>query len=282
MIQLRKIICKNAEGDELEIAYHPPYILKSIEGITGFKNNIILSNSGQRDGGIRNGAYVEPRHITMQVVLVQDIEYHTERLRGLFVPKELGTFYYYGDSYTRKIDYEVDNLDIPHTPKRTKTALISLTCSDPYFRDADEYSKNMAAKTPMISAPLALPPWGLVASVSATRQEEPVVNGGNKETGITITFLAKGPVSTPRLDNLTTGEYIKVDVDMEAGQQLTINTNFGHKAITLDGVNINNKKDRMSEFIQLTKGENILKYGADSGRTDLDVYLRWSAEYTGA
>ena len=74
---MRKIICKNAEGDELEIAYHPPYILKSIEGITGFKNNIILSNSGQRDGGIRNGAYVEPRHITMQVVLVQDIEYHT-------------------------------------------------------------------------------------------------------------------------------------------------------------------------------------------------------------
>ncbi len=39
--------------------------------------------------------------------------------------------------------------------------------------------------------------------------------------------------------------------------------------------------DRSSSFIDMQVGENVLKYSADKGYTNLNVYPKWTAEFFG-
>ena len=159
--------------------------------------------------------------------------------------------------------------------------LAGLLCPDPYFRDVDEHGENMAAKRALLTAPFAISPRGAVLSVRMTRQECEVVNDGDKSTGFVVSFRAAGEVSNPSFENLTTGEKIRVNVLLHAGDALTISTQRGQKRIELNGASANHLIDRASTFFQLQPGENVLKYSADSGYTALSVYPKWSAEYLG-
>lgn len=281
MITIRKIICKKKNGGEIEISYTSDYYLESVEGISGFESQLVINQDAQGDGGDYAGETMQPRNIIITIQIYQDLERKRTALENFFAPRSQGTFVYYGESLTRQIDYRVESINFPDSHVPYKNGIVSLICVNPYFRDVNEFSKNMAAKTPMIAVPFALPPRGAVAAVRVLQQEAPVYNSGSKETGLVITFAAKGPVSNPRLDNLTTGKYIQVNVDMVSGQQLVINTHNDQFRVELNGENISHKKDRMSTFIKLLPGENILKYSATSGLTNLDVFPRWSAEFAG-
>lgn len=277
---LRKIVC-SSQGQELEISYQGDFFLSSVDGLSNLTSTLDVRPTAQIDGGIYTGEIVQPRNIVLNILIYRDLERKRNRILSFFLPRSTGTLTYTGDMVSRKIDYRVESINIPDSNVPYKIITVSLICPDPYFRDVDEFSKNMAGKTPLLTAPFVLLPHGSALSALVLKHEAAIINEGVKSTGMVITFLAKGEVVNPRLDNLTTGEYIQVNVTMSQGQRLIVNTNRGNKRITLDGANISNKKDRMSTFVQLIPGENILKYSAQSGQTNLDVFPRWSAEFTG-
>lgn len=277
---LRKIVC-SSQGQELEISYQGDFFLSSVDGLSNLTSTLDVRQTAQIDGGIYTGEIVQPRNIVLNILIYRDLERKRNQILSFFLPRSTGTLTYTGDMVSRKIDYRVESINIPDSNVPYKIITVSLICPDPYFRDVDEFSKNMAGKTPLLTAPFVLLPHGSALSALVLKHEAAIINEGVKSTGMVITFLAKGEVVNPRLDNLTTGEYIQVNVTMSQGQRLIVNTNRGNKRITLDGANISNKKDRMSTFVQLIPGENILKYSAQSGQTNLDVFPRWSAEFTG-
>lgn len=277
---MRKIVC-SSQGQELEISYQGDFFLSSVDGLSNLTSTLDVRPTAQIDGGIYTGEIVQPRNIVLNILIYRDLERKRNRILSFFLPRSTGTLTYTGDMVSRKIDYRVESINIPDSNVPYKIITVSLICPDPYFRDVDEFSKNMAGKTPLLTAPFVLLPHGSALSALVLKHEAAIINEGVKSTGMVITFLAKGEVVNPRLDNLTTGEYIQVNVTMSQGQRLIVNTNRGNKRITLDGANISNKKDRMSTFVQLIPGENILKYSAQSGQTNLDVFPRWSAEFTG-
>ena len=277
---LRKIVC-SSQGQELEISYQGDFFLSSVDGLSNLTSTLDVRQTAQIDGGIYTGEIVQPRNIVLNILIYRDLERKRNQILSFFLPRSTGTLTYTGDMVSRKIDYRVESINIPDSNVPYKIITVSLICPDPYFRDVDEFSKNMAGKTPLLTAPFVLLPHASALSALVLKHEAAIINEGVKSTGMVITFLAKGEVVNPRLDNLTTGEYIQVNVTMSQGQRLIVNTNRGNKRITLDGANISNKKDRMSTFVQLIPGENILKYSAQSGQTNLDVFPRWSAEFTG-
>jgi len=159
---------------------------------------------------------------------------------------------------------------------------IDLFSADPYFLDSKENEINMAEKIPQLTAPFAIPrdkraPF----SVRKFQYEVTLTNGGDVSAGLRVEFRARGDVLNPRLDNLSTGEYLRVLTPMVAGDVLLITTMQGRKRIELNGVNISNLKDRMSSFFQLPVGKSTLKYSADAGYSRLDVFPRFTQKYLG-
>ena len=80
---------------------------------------------------------------------------------------------------------------------------------------------------------------------------------------------------------LDDGTYIRVLTTMQQGDKLEINTNYGEKAIYLNGSNITNRLDRTSKFIGLRPGENVLTYTADQGYLSLVVRIFYRPMYLG-
>jgi len=109
----------------------------------------------------------------------------------------------------------------------------------------------------------------------------PLVNNGDKETGIEIIVKAKRGKMNNIKFILNDNEYIKVNVELEQWDELRINTNPRKKSITLNGVNIINKIDRNSIFFNLKIGKNILKYECDEGSTNIDIDVQFYRKYLG-
>lgn len=156
-----------------------------------------------------------------------------------------------------------------------------LTCPQPYFLDMSDFGKNLAATVPLYAFPFV---WQAGRNFTMDYRQFStnflVVNKGDVDTGMKVTFMAKGLVSNPKL-YLHNGKYIRVMVDMISGDQLTIETNKGRKSIALNGQNMMNKIDRASTFIGLEPGENTLTYTADDGYMNLEVRLYYTPMYLG-
>lgn len=278
---MNHILLTSAAGQTLTIGRYPPILLTSMEGAEGYQASINAETNAQMDGSSYVGSRVQARNILINLLIVQDTEANRHRLQRLLPPHEEGTLTCVGET-SRQIRYRVESLTFPHTTARRKTAALSLLCPNPFFQDTEEFSSNIAGKRALLTLPFCIPPGGTVFSRRLFDPEEPLLNPGDKEAGLIIEFVANGPVRNPRIDNLTTGQYLRVVTSLAQGDRLVINTCAGSKRIELNGENINHRIDRGSDFFSLLPGENLLRYSSEEGYEDLDVFLRWRAEYWGA
>ena len=261
---MNHILLTSAAGQTLTIGRYPPILLTSMEGAEGYQASINAETNAQMDGSSYVGSRVQARNILINLLIVQDTEANRHRLQRLLPPHEEGTLTCVGET------------------ARRKTAALSLLCPNPFFQDTEEFSSNIAGKRALLTLPFCIPPGGTVFSRRLFDPEEPLLNPGDKEAGLIIEFVANGPVRNPRIDNLTTGQYLRVVTSLAQGDRLVINTCAGNKRIELNGENINHRIDRGSDFFSLLPGENLLRYSSEEGYEDLDVFLRWRAEYWGA
>jgi len=271
-------------GKILEIGKDKLYKLINIEGISSSEYSVDIVNNAQFDGGTVKSKRVESRLITItaEYPSTEDTETRRQNLIRFFNPYLTGKLYVNYSGVKRVINYEVagfkDSRENLYDPLKF---IINLICPNPFFKDEREFSKNMAGKINSITVPFTIPARGMIMSAKVLRQEATIINNGDKDTGLIISFMAKGEVSNPKIENLTTGKFLRIVVDLMPGDILTINTNKGTKRIELNGKNISQKMDRSSSFIDMQVGENILKYSADKGYTNLNVYPKWTAEFFG-
>jgi len=271
-------------GKILEIGKDKLYKLINIEGISSSEYSVDIVNNAQFDGGTVKSKRVESRLITItaEYPSTEDTETRRQNLIRFFNPYLTGKLYVNYSGVKRVINYEVagfkDSRENLYDPLKF---IINLICPNPFFKDEREFSKNMAGKINSITVPFTIPASGMIMSAKVLRQEATIINNGDKDTGLIISFIAKGEVSNPKIENLTTGKFLRIVVDLMPGDILTINTNKGNKMIELNGKNISQKMDRSSSFIDMQVGENILKYSADKGYTNLNVYPKWTAEFFG-
>lgn len=106
-------------------------------------------------------------------------------------------------------------------------------------------------------------------------------NDGDIEIGMKITFKATAALTNPYLTNITTGKTFKLLKALAAGEEVIVNTNYGKKSIISGDINYFQYFDLDTEFIQLAAGENILRYGADTNETNLEVSIEYIPKYLG-
>ena len=110
-------------------------------------------------------------------------------------------------------------------------------------------------------------------------------NAGDVSTGMRIKFMALGILTNPILLNVNTGEFIQINTTMQAGDVITVNTEYGNKGAILErnGATIDCFKDIDvdSTFMALGIGDNIYRYDAASGVDNLEVSIYYNPQYLG-
>ena len=257
-----------------------------IEGIEASSYTINTIASDQ-DGAIVTSEKVEPREIT----ITGDIEknenetINRDKLIRFFNPKTTGKMYIKRNEVERKIQYRVSSFDFVTNKlyEYIDFTIVLESTEDPYFEDAKNKGNNLALISPQFTFPLVIrnTPKGKIMGYRVYKTYMPLVNDGDKETGLEIIITAKrGQMKNIKL-TLNNSDYMQVNATLNQWDVLVINTNARKKSVTLNGTNIINKIDRNSTFFTLRKGKNILKYECEDGSTNIDIDVQFYRKFLG-
>lgn len=168
-------------------------------------------------------------------------------------------------------------------PNGTKALTCSTTfiCSDPFFKSADSFGKDIAAISSQFYFAWHCPvsetqPVG----VYNFERQVSVNNTGDFDTYPVFRIFATGTVSNPKV--LVNGSYVRLIKTLISGD--IVEVNLVDKKVTLNGENCMGVVDRTSSFaeMKLAPGENVVKYEADNGDANMTVNLYYYNQFVGA
>lgn len=279
--------------------------ITAVTGLESSELDISTSDNALVDGASVDGKKIKPRPIHIEASFKSNKNNPENRANVIkfFNPKYTGKALITNMGVSRNIEYELEGwtfASVRNMDNKLKI-LIDLLCPDPYMLNVDNYGKNMAnisalfafpwrmLSTRMTSGKLDYPDkargmllGGMTMGYRTLYKEVVLANDGDVPTGVQIQFVAtRGPVTNPKITNTGTGQYMRVNVAMQQGDILLIDTNDRHQVITLNGVNYYQHIDRKSEPFKLAVGDNYLEYDADENYTNLDVNLFYTPKYLG-
>lgn len=279
--------------------------ITAVTGLESSELDISTSDNALVDGASVDGKKIKPRPIHIEASFKSNKNNPENRANVIkfFNPKYTGKALITNMGVSRNIEYELEGwtfASVRNMDNKLKI-LVDLLCPDPYMLNVDNYGKNMAnisalfafpwrmLSTRMTSGKLDYPDkargmllGGMTMGYRTLYKEVVLANDGDVPTGVQIQFVAtRGPVTNPKITNTGTGQYMRVNVAMQQGDILLIDTNNRHQVITLNGVNYYQHIDRKSEPFKLAVGDNYLEYDADENYTNLDVNLFYTPKYLG-
>ncbi len=295
MLQRRheKIIYENDKGENVEITYSFPYFLQQLLGADGTSTDITSTKGVVQDGVSINNVSLQPRGLQIIGYIKEKdkslLARRRARLMQVFNPKIKGILQYEYGNVKKQIRVQVESA--PYFAKafnvfNVLNFTIDLIAPNPYWQDISESKTDISTETGNIEFPLEIPTEGLELSIRTISFITNIYNQGDVDTPIKVTLKAVGTVVNPVIENLDTGEYIRVKRTLAEGDTLEINTAFGNKRVEIikpDGSreNVFHYIDYKSTFFSLSDGDNTIKYDAEVGENNLDVSIYYTPNYLG-
>ena len=277
-----------SNGKSIEVGKGKPYRLLSIEGLEASDYEIFSTDNVMGDGANVNNKKIKARNLMPEIKYVGDNEnIERQRIISFFNLHKKGELTVTINEIARVIEYEVNSLKFnQQNINNPLKFLVNLYCPDPFFKDVTETRTDVSTEIGGFEFPLEIPTEGLELSIRTINYITNIYNGGSVETPIRVVLRAIGTVENPIIENLDTGEYIRVKRTLSKGDVLEINTEFGNKRVEIirdDGSreNVFNYIDYKSKFFSIDSGDTRLKYGADLGDSNLDVYIYYTPRYLG-
>ena len=290
-----KLIYTNQRGESIELSIGSIYhcnVSKDVDGIAGVTNTVYSTNSMGQHGDTYVGQRIEARDIDiMGNINTRDKQQAYELRRQMlkvFNPELSGTLAYEYGSFKRVI-----NCRIHGEPKIERKSVlqqfsIPLDCLNPFWREEDEEKEDIASWVAAWEFPCEIEQDNDKSMIFGYRAESVIVdcyNEGDVSTGMRIRFTALGTNTNPILLNVDTEEFIQLNVTMQTGDVIEVNTKYGSKGAVLirDGKETDYFRyvDVDSTFMQLAIGDNNFRYDAASGVNSLEVAIFYNKEYLG-
>ena len=162
--------------------------------------------------------------------------------------------------------------------------LIQGTCEDPLFTSLRESTIPLATTYPKFKFPLIIPQnQGILFGLRESSLIMNVINEGQVDTGMVITFSCSSEVVNPSITNISTGEYFKFNKTLSPGEIVVVSTLSGSKGIK--GIigefesSYFRYLDLGSTWLTLHPGDNLLKYNADQNPQWLEVSISFYNKY---
>ncbi len=274
-----------------------------ITALTGLESSdleVSTTDNALVDGSTVDGKRIKNRPIHLEATLRDDKNNETNRQRIIkfFNPKYTGKLTVNHSGTRRNIEYELEGWSFvaENNVHAQLSFVVDLMCPDPFLKNIDNFGQNMADISKHLTFPwrvmkkkaavpdpykgLALP--GQISGYRTLTKEVLLPNDGDVPAGVQIQFIAKrGPCTNPKITLTGSGQFVRVKVAMKQGDMLLVDTNKRHQVIELNGANVYQKIDRLSEPFELEVGNNYLEYDADENYTNLDVRLFYTPLYLG-
>lgn len=277
-------------------------------GITGVSASAVINarTITGYDGGTLGAAYTPVREITVPFYIRHsaDAEQNLHDVHRIFAPKTEGTMRFDGRLGSSVINYIVEECEIPPN-QQTLHGQVRLKCLDPYFRALNDVTEVIAGTESCFAFPFFFNPPPEDAEHDGThytldQKDEAgyyqfyiskriasvyaeIENEGETDTEIIVIFKASAGVTNPALYDADSGDAAVLDIEMQAGDVITITTGKGQKTITLrrgqTETNIFGAARFPFTFFTLKQGKTTFKYDADKGMDNLDVTLIYSAKF---
>ncbi len=298
----------NYLGDSIKLELGRPeksgFLIKSVLGLGPSKANINTTEVSTNDGSLFNSARLNQRNIVFDFIFVdsvnrENIEDVRQKSYKYFPLKKNLDLLIETDNRIVKTTGYVESNE-PNIFSSQEGSQISIICPDPHFYSAGPDGNNTTVfygvesvfEFPFSNESLTDPL--IVFGNIQNKTENVITYKGDSEIGITIQIHAIGGAGSITLYNTGTRESMRIDtVKLEAltgsgivaGDDIIIKTQKGDKSITLirggKTTNILNCLDKRSDWFSLAKGDNIFAFTAESGTTNLQLWIDNKVIYEG-
>ena len=282
----------NYLGESIDLDLKNPeesgFAVYAMDGIGPDEASINIKDVATYDGGKYNSARFKKRDINLTLRFVgTDIESVRQKSYKYFPTKHLLRLTFYTDNRTTYVEgYVEENEATIFATKNNKAGCkISIVCADPYFYSLYDNTVVFSGVMPMFEFPFDNNSTSKdlieIGSI-VTKQYETVYYEGDADNGVIITIHTLGTVGDLSIHNVSKRQSItlyqsKLETMTGSGltesDTVTINTNRGHKGITLlrDGneINILNCLGKSIDWFTISKGDNIFAYVASEGASNV-------------
>ena len=239
--------------------------ITKIEGLEASDLEVSTTDNALADGSTVDGKRIRSRPIHLEATLRDDRNNATSRQRIIkfFNPKYSGKLTVDYGGTKRNIEYELEDWTFAAESNvyNQLSIVIDLICPDPFMKNIDNFGQNMAD----ISKHIAFP-WRVVRKGTVVPKQYRGLALSGQITGYRT---LKKEVHLPN------------DGDVPTGVQIQFIASRGSVVNELNGTNVYQKIDRLSEPFELAVGSNYLEYDADENYTNLDVRLFYTPLYLG-
>lgn len=222
-------------------------------------------NKTGQDGGSVSGQFYGMREIALRGrIFSDDVSAAWEARKALIAAiaskvVDVRVVTYTGASY--RIRCNLTAFKCPITDSRRKFNWnMQLIAPDPLLYE--DIENDLLATIARKQSGGYVTPYVLPVEWQPATQPTNVINAGNYPIKPTIEFT--GAVTNPRLTNVTTGQYMQVNITTASGDDLKID--MKKRQILLNGGSILALKETNATFFNLNSGDNLLELttGSDS------------------
>lgn len=279
-----KLKVENKYGEQMELTKNPRYTISSVDGLYPPESVINTTKVANMDGSVYNSSYVNDRQITITMAINGPAEENRLHLYKYFKTKYPVRLYYENDVRNVYIDGYVSKMPIEYFEKK-QTAQIEITCPMALFRSVEQNITEFSSIENKFMFPFAIEKSGIPFSTIKMGEQKTIVNGGDIETGVIIQLQALGAVTNPKIYDVDNNYHMILNISMESGDEITINTQKKEKSIKLlsNGVesNIIGKLEAGSKWFSLIPGDNIFTYEADESPENLQCTFIINDQFEG-
>ena len=275
---------ENEANEKIELTNSMNYESVTIEGLLPPAATINTTIAAGQDGEIYNSARVGTRPVEMTFKPAYPVEENRQRLYRYFKLKRDVKIYYQNENRNIMTAGKVESYD-GSLFEQKQLITINIKCLDPYFQDAAQTVANMSTVLDNFEFPFAIEKEGIPFSIIDKALTQNIYNAGDTETGLIIELSASGKVVNPTIYNADTREYFGLNIEMQLGDLIRINTNTFNKHVELvrygESRNIINNIIKGNRWFQLSPGDNLFTYTCDEGEEFLTFRFIYSNRYEG-
>ena len=299
---LKSITVVNYLGESLYINLADPeesgLAILGVDGLGPSKADINIKELASMDGSRFNSSRTTSRNIVistqyLSAPTVEDVRLKTYKY---FPIKKAVKLLIETDRRTCEILGYVESNE-PNMFKQNGVAQISIICPDPNFYSQSKNVLVFSGIEPEFEFPFyndSLTSNLIEMGEVVNKSIETLCYDGESEVGVTILLHALGPATNVSIHNVTSRETLKIDTVKLAAltgsailnrDDIIISTVKGDKHATLlrNGIytNILNCIDKGSAWTQISKGDNLFAYEAETGASNLQFRIENRTAYEG-
>lgn len=299
---IKSVTVTNFKGENLKLTLTNPdssgLIVGSIDGLGPSKANINSTELATMDGTIFNSARQEERNIVMNLIMMESptIEDARQKIYKYFPLKKRLKLRI--DTDNRRVETEgyVESNE-PDIFSDQESTQISIICPDPYLYATGATATAFSGVQPLFEFPFSNESLSekLITFGDIRVDQRAIIHyNGDADVGVYMTLHAMGYVENVVVYNADTKEQMKIDTNkiisitggsFDFGDDILISTVKGQKYMQLlrNGVytNIIGALDRDSDWFQLTPGDNLFGFTADSGSEKMSIRFDYKVAYGG-